>query len=195
MKKSISLFVLLFSIYFVNAQDFSGGVVLGNSFYGVANGGGEFSPKKNPTSFSFGLYGEYAFNNNIGIKTDFLFSQYKFFTNSNIPFEMGIVTIAPNFKYDFGENYREGFYMVAGPKITIVNSAKSNNDDVKDIFNTPMVGVQLGFGWRIFRFVDLQTKFEYDIDAFYEFKNGNKSSFFGGIISANIDIARLISNK
>lgn len=195
MKRKLSL-ILLFSISLVNAQDLSYGVVLGNSFYTIANNNGTNAMTTNDYStITFGGYGEYNFTENIGIKTDILFAKNSFaYYPTKQPFDMNIVSVAPNLKYDFGEVYREGFYMLIGPKLSFIIGVESEGEDVKDSFETFNFGAQLGFGYRVLKYVDLQAKLEYEISPFFKLDNGNKSNFFGAVVSANIDLAKLFSN-
>lgn len=198
MKKLFYLFTILFTCVVSAQQEFSYGVVLGNNFYTIENNNGTttFETEDKVSSFALGGYSEYNFTENIGIKVDILFSKKEFiyFPNKQL-FTMNFVDIAPNFKYDFGETYREGFYMLAGPKISLITNVKSEGEDVKDSFETLNFGAQLGFGWRILKFVDIQTKFDYELSPFFKLNNGNKSNFFGAVISANIDLTRVFSNN
>jgi hypothetical protein len=194
MKKLLYIFTVLFTCVVSAQQEFSYGVELGNSFYTIGNNNGTttFETEDKVSSFVIGGYSEYNFTENIGIKVNVLFSKKEFiyFPNKQI-FTMNFVDIAPNFKYDFGETYRDGFYMLIGPKISLITNAKSEGEDVKDSFETFNLGAQLGFGWRIFKFVDIQTKLDYELTPFFKLNNGNKSNFFGAVISANIDLAKV----
>lgn len=195
--KKLLTFTLLFAITIVNAQEFSYGVVLGNSFYTIANNNGtDGMTTDDYSTITFGGYGEYNFTEKIGIKTDILFAKNSFtYYPTKQPFEMSMVSLAPNFKYDFGDVYREGFYMLIGSKLSIITSVESEGEDVKDSFESFNFGAQLGFGYRVFKYVDLQTKLEYDISPFFKLENGHKSNFFGAVVSANIDLAKLFSNE
>ena len=137
-----------------------------------------------------------SFTEKTGIKTEILFAKNTFFYYpTKQPFEMYILSISPNFKYDFGETYRDGFYMLAGPKLAFITGVKSEGEDVKDSFETFNLGAQLGFGWRLLKFFDIQTKLDYELTPFFKLNNGNKSNFFGAVISANIDLSRVLSNN
>ena len=193
--------LLTFSLFFIislaNAQELSYGLVLGNSFYTIANNNGTNGMTTDDYStITFGGYGEYNFTNKIGVKADILFAKNSFaYYPTKQPFDMNIVSVAPNFKYDFGEEYREGFYMLVGPKISFITSVESEGEDVKDSFETFNFGAQLGFGYRVFKYIDLQTKLEYDISPFFKLENGNKSNFFGVVVSSDVDLAKLFSHE
>ena len=197
MKKLLYIFAFLFTCYVSGQEEFSYGVVIGNSFYTIANNNGTNSMNTDDYStITFGGYGEYNFTEKTGIKTEILFAKNIFFYYpTKQPFEMNILSIAPNFKYDFGETYRDGFYMLAGPKLAFITGVKSEWEDVKDSFETFNLGAQLGFGLRILKFIDIQTKLDYELTPFFKLNNGNKSNFFGAVISVNIDLSRLLSNN
>lgn len=198
MKKLLYIPIILFTCIVSAQQEFSYGVVVGNSFYTIGNNNGTttFETEDKVSTFTIGGYSEYNFTENIGVKLDMLFSKKEFiyFPNKQV-FEMNFIDIAPNFKYDFGETYREGFYLLAGPKISLITNVKSEGEDVKDSFETFNLGAQLGFGWRVLKFIDIQTKLDYELTPFFKLNNGNKSNFFGAVISANIDLSRLLSNN
>jgi hypothetical protein len=196
MKKLLLFSFFLISI-FVTAQELSYGPILGANFYDINNNNGSNSMQTdNSSSITFGAYGEYNFTEKIGIKTELLFLKTDFYyLPTKQPFNMNILSIAPNFKYDFGDKYRNGFYMLVGPKLAFATSVKSEGEDVKDSFETTIFGAQLGFGYRVLTFIDLQTKIDYDVTPFFKLDNGNKSKFFAAIISFNVDLAKIVSSK
>jgi len=193
---------LLFIFTIVNAQEFSYGVVLGNSFFDAGNNNGsDRMHAKSYSQFLPGVYGEYNFNENIGIKADVFLTNkpvnyFKYISGYTYQSEIDLkyFEFSTNLKYDFGNTYREGFYMLIGPKFNLLTKATSEGEDVKDSFESFYVSAQLGFGWRVFQFVDLQTKFEYDVMPFFKTRNDHNSKFFGAIVSVNIDIEKMLSN-
>lgn len=201
MKKTLFVCLILWITNLTNAQEISYGPIIGNSFYGIGNNNGTYSFGSDKTNaIYFGAYAEYNFTNNVGIKTELLFNKKEalyspYFLSEDIKFDFSFVEINPSFKYDFGQEYREGFYMLVGPKISLITKATSEGEDVKDDFETFIYGAQLGFGYRIFKFIDIQTKLEYDIAPFIKFEDNKKSHFFGANLSLNIDVERLISQN
>lgn len=196
--RKIILILFILSFGFLEAQEFSYGVVLKSSFYHVGNNNGvnQFSTESKGlnTSLTFGGYGEFNFSNNLGVKTELTYLKREIiYSKTEQLFTFSYFSIAPNFKYDFGDEYRQGFYMLVGPKISLMTSAKSEGEDVKESFENFLVGAQLGFGWRVFKYVDLETKFEYDLLPFFKLDNGNQSKFFGITIGATVDLERIIS--
>lgn len=196
MKKILCL-LLLISLSLNAQKKLSYGVLLGAIFYGPDNNNGKntFDTSNNSiTSVNFGGYAEYNFNERIGIKTEVTLNKRDLvYFNTKDLFKMNFVEIAPNLKYDFGHQYRKGFYMLLGPKVALMTKATLDGEDVKDAFKSTTVGAQLGFGYRIIKFIDLETKFDYGLTPFYKLPNGNKSSFFGGYLSLNLDLEKLIN--
>ena len=202
MKTLLHIFIF-FSVAIVTAQEaiiektnqFSYGIMIGGNFYNIANNNSAdaYVPDDSSPTFIVGVFGEYNFTKNMGLKIDAIHYNKDFlFDTKDKLITMNFIDISTNFKYDFGEKYREGFYLLGGPKISIIADADSDNEDVKHHFELVNYGAQLGFGWRIYKCIDIQTKFEYELTPFFKLANGHNSKFFNAVISANIDIARLI---
>lgn len=203
MKKVVIICFIFFASNLIKAQNISYGPVIGHAFYEIGNNNGryQFLTDKNNT-VNFGAYLEYQFTDNLGLKTELIinkkeayFKSSSSFLTSEDKFNFYFFEINPNLKYDFGQEYRKGFYMLLGPKIAFLTKVTLDNEDVKDDFETFIYGAQLGFGYRIFKFIDLQTKIEYDIAPFIKFDNDRKSQFFGANISLNLDLERLINSN
>lgn len=196
MKKIIlsSLFLLFFFIS--NAQNLSYGVLLGITTYDSNNNNNNqsnFSSNPKQTILNLGGYVDFRFSNNIGLKTDVTFNQKELsLLNSSVNFKLNFIEISPNLKYDFGDEYRKGFYMLIGPRVSFLTSAKTEGVDATSLFNTTNIGLQLGLGYRIFKSIDLEGKFDYGVTPYIENKNDN-SKFFGTYISLNLDLERIIN--
>jgi hypothetical protein len=178
------------------AHELSYGITIGGNFYNIANNNtaDAYIPEDISPSLVLGVYGEYNFTKNMGVKLDVLYYNKDFlFDTKDKLIEMDFIDISTNFKYDFGDTYTEGFYLIGGPKISIIANANSDNEDVKHHFETLNLGAQLGFGWRIHRYIDIQTKLEYEITPFFKLDNGHNSKFVNAILSANFDLARIIN--
>ncbi len=201
MKKTLFVCLILWITNLTNAQEISYGPIIGNSFYEIGNNNGTYSFESDKTNaIYFGAYAEYNFTDNIGVKTEILWNNKEAlfspsFISEDIKFDFSFIEINPSFKYDFGEEYRRGFYILVGPKISLITKATSEGEDVKDDFENFIYGAQLGFGYRIFKFIDIQTKLEYDIAPFIRFEDNKKSQFFGANLSLNIDVERLINQN
>lgn len=200
--KKLAALVFVFVFNGLSAQEFSYGPVLGMSFYGTSNDSGvqQFGFKK--TGFlTVGAYGEYNFTKNIGVKTELLFNKRALeFTISGpggfkTDYDFTVIEVNPSFKYDFGQEYRKGFYMLLGPKFSFATKITSEGEDAKDDFKTFLYGVQLGFGTRVYKFVDIQTTLDYDVTSFAEYGNNSYSNFFGATLSLNLDVERLIKSN
>ncbi|MDP5000353.1 MAG: PorT family protein [Flavobacterium sp.] len=202
--KNLILLLAIFVTTIVAAQEIttekthelSYGITIGGNFYNIANNNtaDAYIPEDISPSLVLGVYGEYNFTKNMGVKLDVLYYNKDFlFDTKDKLIEMDFIDISTNFKYDFGDTYTEGFYLIGGPKISIIANANSDNEDVKHHFETLNLGAQLGFGWRVHRYIDIQTKLEYEITPFFKLDNGHNSKFVNAILSANFDLARIIN--
>lgn len=199
MKKTLFFCLILLISNLTHAQEISYGPLIGYSFYEIGNNNGTYSFESDKTNaVNFGAYAEYNFTDNVGIKTELLFNKKEalyspYFLSEDIKFDFSFVEINPSFKFDFGQEYRKGFYMLLGPKFSFTTKATTEGEDVKDDFESFIYGAQLGFGYRIFKFIDIQTKLDYDIAPFIKFEDNKKSRFVGANISLNVDVERLIN--
>jgi Outer membrane protein beta-barrel domain len=189
--KNIFLTIALVLITITSkAQEFSYGVLLGANIF-ESTGDGErnvFVSSSGNSIFvvsganfilNYGGYVEYNFNQNLGVKIESNFNRkaVKYF-NSTQEFKMSFFEIAPSLKFDFGQEYRKGFYMLLGPKFSTMTSATYEGEDVISSFNKSRTSLQLGFGTRIKRIVDFETKFDYEFTPFFETTQNRKSNFF-----------------
>lgn len=200
--KNLLTFLTFFLLTIATAQEipvektheFSYGVIIGSNFYNISNNStiDSYVTKNITPSIVYGGYGEYNFTKNIGVKLDAILYNKKFlYFTKNQTFKMSFVDISTNFKYNFGDTYRKGFYLLGGPKLSIITKVNSDDEDVKHHFETVNLGFQLGFGLRVYRFIDVQAKLEYEVTPFFKLENGHSSKFVNGIVSANIDLTRL----
>ena len=199
MKKIIYLFLL--TSFALTAQNkLSYGVVFGSNFYDSANDNGTYSFSSTTyggSDFNYGGYLEYNFTNNMGIKTEITLIKrqlsFRQFSGSNLSdFDFSYFEVAPSFKYDFGQEYRKGFYLLFGPKISIMTKADVDGEDFKDIFNTTNVGAQFGLGQRVFKYVDIEAKLDYEITPFFKREN-YKSTIFGAYLALTVDLEKILN--
>jgi hypothetical protein len=203
MKKIICLIFILTLSNVGNAQKLSYGPLVGAEYYDCANAGG-LNTFHSKTSFvsNLGGYLEYSLSNKFGLKTEITFNKKEITYTFNGPlgeintdFQLSLFEIAPSFKYDMGVEYRKGFYMLLGPKISIITKATSEGDDAKDAFKVTRIGLQYGVGSRVAKYIDVQAKLDYEITEFKDFENGNKSHFIGMYLSLNVDLERIINSS
>lgn len=193
-KTSLSLLLLLFA-FSLNAQDLSYGVLVGITTYDSNNNNSQsnFSSSPKQTVLNLGGYIDYKFTNNIGLKTDLTFNQKELtLINNSVNSKLNFIEISPNLKYDFGDEYRQGLYMLLGPRISFLTNATTEGVDSSGLFNSTNIGLQLGIGYRIFKFIDLEGKFDYGVTPFFENEN-DKSKFFGAYVTLNIDLERILN--
>ncbi len=186
------LFIFFFTIS--KAQNLSYGVLLGGNFYQSNNdsSSNQFNTDGTPIAFNLGGYLEYNFTENIGIKTDLTFNKKELQFENTTNFKLNFIDISPSLKYDFGHEYRKGFYMLIGPRFSLLTKATAEGADASDVFNKTSIGLQLGLGQRIFTYVDIQGKFDYGATAFYESAT-TKSKLFGAYLSLNVDLEKMLN--
>lgn len=194
--KRIILLAFLVSAY-VNAQNFSYGIILGGDFYEAANSGStpNFNAQGSNLTPNIGGYAEYSFSNKIGIKTEITFNKKTIeFTGIDSGFNMSFLQISPSLKYDCGPEYRKGFYMLLGPKLSIITKVTSEGVDVKDSFESSNFALQYGIGTRFYKYFDIEGKLDYEFTPFYK-TSYNTSSFLNFYINLGIDLERLLNKS
>lgn len=199
MKKILLLILICVIPIISNAQTFSYGIMLGlNSSISASKGGPSFTNNENHIKPSFGVFGEYNFTEKWGFKTEILFHNtvLKPAGISIGQLKINMLEISPNVKFDFGDEYRKGAYLIFGPKITLLNSISYEGNNVDDSFNKTLIGIQTGIGGRMFQYIDLQFKLNYDFTSFYENPITNNNDFFlGANLHLGIDVERLLNKK
>jgi hypothetical protein len=215
MKQIYTLFFILFFGYSTCAQEFSYGITAGGVAYNALNNrnhhrdhGDQIFDSGNIDFFTLnaGVYGEYNFTNKMGIKLELTTNKKAFEKTVLGYYEMGIpqvetkvelsyIDINPNFKYDFGKTYRKGFYMMIGPRFTLLTKAKDDRfGNVKGNFESMHIGAQLGLGQRILKIIEIEGKFDYGLTPFFK-SGGSEARSTGFYLSLNVDVARIITKK
>lgn len=204
--KSLFVLFLLFNQNHINAQKLSYGIILGGNIYNdhSSNGGpGEIYWDSGNLNFivpNLGGYLEYEFSKKMGVKLEVTANSKEFekgYSNNNLDeiYTFHFIDINPNFKYNFGKEYRKGFYMMVGPKFAVMTKAEFEGQNVTSEFEKVNIGAELGLGQRIIKFLEIEGKFDYGLTQFYK-ANGIKSSRITGFyLSLNIDIQRIISTN
>ncbi len=206
MKKGIILVGLFLILATSQAQKLSYGLILGGEVYESLNNTGAYSFTADQSLIpNLGAYVEYGFTKNIGFKTGVTFNTKKITYSPHInnpsrttyPFTLSLIEVSPSIKFDFGKEYRNGFYMLVGPKFSFINKVKdSSGENANDFFERKNKGVQLGFGTRIGKFIDFETKFDYELTPFFKIPESDRQSNFGGLyISLNVDLERIIDKS
>lgn len=197
MKKLVYLLLLI--TVSLNAQELSYGLLVGSNFYNSNNNNNNYNFSDNGgSSFNYGGYLEYNFSQNIGIKTEITFvnRQLSYIEpntgSESIDFDFSYFELAPSFKYDFGQEYRKGFYLLLGPKISLMTKADQDGQDAKDLFETTNFGAQFGIGNRVFKYVDIEAKLDYELAPFFKV-DSSKSSIFGAYLSLTIDLEKILN--
>lgn len=206
--KSLFLTIAFFSFFNLSAQKISYGVIFGGNIFNdqVSNSGPNDvyfdSGNDNFVVSNLGGYVEYELAATMGIKVEITYNQKVFekgFANSDLGemYQLSFIDINPNFKYDFGQEYRRGFYMLLGPKIALLTNAKFKNEniDVTADFESVNVGMELGAGQRFLKFLEIEGKLDYGLTPFYKAEGSIPNKLVGFYFSLNVDLERIINQK
>lgn len=195
--KSFFVLFLLFNQNHINAQNLSYGIILGGNIYNdqSSNSGPWDSGNIDYIIPNFGGYLEYELTKNMGIKLEITANSKKFEKGNTDIYTFHFVDINPNFKYDFGKEYRKGFYMMLGPKFALMTKAEFEGQNVTSEFEKVNIGLELGLGQRIVKFLEIEGKFDYGLTPFYKTEGIKPSKLMGFYLSLNVDIQRIISSK
>ncbi|MES2748410.1 MAG: outer membrane beta-barrel protein [Bacteroidota bacterium] len=207
-----NLLKLLFAILFlfnqnlINAQKLSYGVILGGNIFNdqSSNGGSNdvFWDSGNDDFIvpNLGGYLEYELSKNMGLKLEITTNSKSFdkgFANRSLDqmYKLNFIDINPNFKYDFGNEYRKGFYMMLGPKFALLTKAEFDGQNVTSEFEKVNIGLELGLGQRFLKFLEIEGKFDYGLTPFYKFPGSKPNKIMGFYISLNVDIQKIVASK
>ena len=203
--KLLLVFTFL-SIQHITAQKLSYGVILGGNIYN------DQSSNSGPNDVFFdsgnndfivpnlGGYLEYEFTENMGTKLELTTNTKEFekgFANRILDemYKLTFIDINPNFKYDFGNEYRKGFYMMLGPKFAILTRANFEGRNVTSEFEKVNIGLELGLGQRIMKIIEIEGKFDYGLTPFFKAPGSKSSKIAGFYLSLNVDIQKIIAPK
>ena len=205
MKKTLLLIINVCSFLNLKAQEISYGIIVGQNLYNSHSKGVIFFDSGNDqfSVWNLGGYVEYELKKDMGIKTEITFNTKTFemgfdHAMTGLEYDFGFIDIAPSFKYDFGSEYRKGFYMMIGPRFSVKTKQKltENTEDLDEFpeFKTVNVGIQLALGQRFLKILEIEGKFDYGVTPF--FKLGDSSSkIYGFYISLHLDLEKIPNNR
>lgn len=205
MKKNY-LFLLLFIVTQTPllAQKFSYGVVLGANYFN------EITRASGPQNASFdsghgefvvpdlGVYGEWQLGRNLGVKMSVTHNRKGLdwsYNGNHTHYKLTYIDINPNLKWDFGSEYRKGFYLLLGPRVAVLQKAEEGKVAVNHVFEQSYLAVDFGFGQRIAKIFELEAKVDYGITPFYKLHGSEPNKMIGGYMSLNVDVERIIHYK
>ncbi|MDN3677918.1 outer membrane beta-barrel protein [Flavobacterium paronense] len=98
------------------------------------------------TDLSFGVAGDYFFNNRWSLRSGLLFQTMG--TEISVGTEkLKYITFPVNANWHFGSTRK--WNLNFGPSIGFLTSATDNGTDVKELFNTTQLGLNYGIGYKI----------------------------------------------
>ncbi len=190
--KKIIFVTLLLTAMFSKAQELSYGVAIGGNQYEVYCDCGISSDEVGTSKIGlyFGGYIDYGFTDHIGAKALIAYNQK--IMGGDIPVNFSFIDINPSFKYSFGKEYNKGFYLLLGPRFSFLLNAEFQNQEITDFFESSHIGLQLGMGATIYKFLELEIRFDYGVSALYEVM-GKDREIFGGLLVLNLNLEKLIN--
>lgn len=100
------------------------------------------------SSVSYGLGGDYFFNNRWSLRSGLLFQTMGTKAGSfNYKEELKYITIPVNANWHFGSTRK--WNLNFGPSLGFLTSAKLNGTDIKDLANSTQIGFNYGIGYKI----------------------------------------------
>jgi len=188
---------LLFCTITCVAQKISYGAIAGVDFYESGNSGGQFQFEAvKHSGLRAGGYVEYQFAQTVGLKGEVTYMSKEFkaggYVVGYIPEKLNYITVSPLVKFDFGSEYRKGFYALAGPVAGIMAGHADNVDTnaVKPIY----LAVSAGIGERFARFVEVEFLVACGVTPFYavELDQSYKGNMLDASLSLNLDMERIL---
>lgn len=203
MKKNILTICILLSSFLIKAQDISYGVILGSSAYdneikGYLEAGAGYDV------LHFGMYADYQINEKTGLKVNLTFGKNKdtryylsepgsYIILDDIRYRK--IEFQPHVKYDFKNQYNQGFYMLAGPRVSFVfNVENESGDKIEDFYKSTRFGGQLGFGTNISKYFNIEFIGDYGFSNFLKDKT-YKGTTLGGHLNLIMNLESLINKN
>ncbi len=204
MKKILLVAFILFSTANLFSQNFSFGVVLGSSYIvnTVQNSSNRISG--GPTyrvNKHFGVFGDYQFSDRFGVKLNTQYNRsyenYEFYFGGydyvDFTFSLNSIQIIPQLKFDVKTEYNKGLYLLAGPRMSFLLSAKDQSGaDVKDFYKSYLIGAQLGFGFNPSKYFAIEFIGDYGFSDISE-AEPIEIKTFGGYINFAINLESIIN--
>jgi hypothetical protein len=193
--KKIITGILLFTALISQAQELIYGITLGGNINEIYSNSALNSTIRNEAGTKkfklyLGGFADYGFTENMGAKALIAFNQKTLAVGEVVDF--GFLDISTSFKYSFGDNYSDGFYLLFGPRFSFLLNAEFDGEDVKDNFENSNIGLQLGAGTSIYEFLELELRLDYGLTALYDVL-GNDRKIFCGILALNLNLEKLLN--
>lgn len=198
-----TFFLLVFSMKLFS-QELSYGILIGrsadviNNNIGIEGFGSDVSDSPYFFGWVVGGYTEYQLNNSLGLKAELNYNNKKvdyFYVYNDVSIdniELSFIDLSLDLKYDFGTQYRHGFYVFIGPNISFLTGKNINTDIIKK----NNIGSNLGFGCRVYKYFDIQGTINIGLTPFYENNFSDSYSKFNSFyLTLNTDFQRIIGDK
>ena len=136
--------ITIFGLAQVNAQDFHLGAKVGINFSDIY---GDNTEETGPVTsiINFGVVGELAFTEKLSFQPEIIYSLQGFGVENDELVSLNYLNLPLMGKYYI----TKGFSVEAGPQIGFLLSARTDDVNVKDNFNTVDFAFNLGLGYKL----------------------------------------------
>ena len=205
MKKRLIYFMVItgFTSFTLNAQNISYGLNGGINYYTMVIEDSRFdrtrfqhSASSTNLQYHFGVFIDYNLNEKIGVIGNIIYQNRSFQPLNNPDTSLKYIDISPLLKFDSNNTYGSGFYFKGGLRYSFLLSAKTieNKIDVKDTFNSTNLGLILGLGMDISKYIGTELIFDYSPSNAYKNIDGIriKSNIVGANLRVIVDLEKLL---
>ncbi|WP_461588620.1 outer membrane beta-barrel protein [Winogradskyella sp.] len=202
MKNILVLFLLVLVSTSLKAQEYSFGLMLGTNIYSMnltSGDGTDLGVDKGITPFNLGLFGTKKIGEQSGIRLNIFYGQSVergFFSDNISTGKINIqkLNLQLLYKYYPSKVYGEGKYLLAGPRMTLINSAERRDDgfDFTDLYNDSNFGLNAGLGFHLTSQLNIEFLIDYGLPNIVNIGD-NKVSSIGAFLNVLFNIESLIS--
>ncbi|MCX7546386.1 outer membrane beta-barrel protein [Xanthomarina sp. F1114] len=205
MKKISFVVIFIFTATSMFSQNLSYGLVLGASYM---DGTVERSSNRITASYTekpnihFGAFADYQFLKRFGVKLNLQYNKsYEKYTLNYIPnykvaeFNINSIQLIPHIKFDMASKsgYNKGGYLLLGPRMSFVLSAKDqDNNDVTDFYKSTNFGAQFGFGFIIAKMFAIELVGDYGFSDISE-SDPMEIRTVGAYLNLNFNLESIIN--
>ena len=198
MNKHFNIIIFLFSFSSLFSQQISYGLVGNSSFkYLETKNEKPIHPAAGSQDvlFKIGAYGEYIFNNKLGVKLNFLFGNIKDKYHVGLErttiatYESSVIEVDALFKYSINKSYNKGTYIILGGKIVFIEKNKNNEFD--NPYNSSNLGIMIGLGKNIFRHFQIDLTAFQSVGKYLDIEQDN--SYYSAQLNLSIDLESILN--
>jgi len=190
MKNKI-LFLLVLNTSVLTAQELRFGILGGIGYYDAPSFESSTTSNEKSTFGPYiGAYVDYKFEERFG--SVFLLALNK----KKVAFEelvtLSYIDLGLLLKMDIDKQYGKGFYLVGGPKVSLLGSAERRDLEIKDTFNGTQFGFLLGAGTNINHFLDVEVLVDADLRNVLN-TNTQNIKLVGAVVTVKLELNAMLN--